>query len=235
MPAYVFSIDNVQVHNQKASKDHSDSDWLSIVCTVINPITKDRRVLPAKTYQIGSIIHTGDTLIGPFRSDVIVANDSDVVTVNYLITNLGSSSNEDQFAQAVKVTVKVVEVVAVAVETVFSTVTTGDPTVGIAVGAKIKGAIDAVVSTLSDVFDFLHIHVDAPNCNGEVLHETLTFQPNELKQALGRLASIEYPNPDSPAPPQPERCGLGPHTNVGFSVQPTALDIFVLGRDDVVR
>jgi hypothetical protein len=101
------------------------------------------------------------------------------------------------------VTTKVVETAATIVETIFSTITTGDPTVGIAVGAKIKSAIDTVISTLSDVFDFLGIHVDAPNCNGEVLHDTLTFQPNELKLAINKPASKEFTGPQ-----ENDRCGL---------------------------
>jgi len=80
--------------------------------TVANPITKNVETFPAGTHHIGSIIHTGDTLTGPFTSHPITVGDSDVVTVNYLITNSWSSKDEDQFAQSrSKVTDKAVGVV----------------------------------------------------------------------------------------------------------------------------
>src|SRR5262249_18649390 len=38
MATYIFSVDSVEIHNQKADTDHSDSDWLSFIVTVANPI-----------------------------------------------------------------------------------------------------------------------------------------------------------------------------------------------------
>jgi len=223
MPTYVFSVNRVEVHNQKADQDHSDDDYLTIICTVANPVTKDVQTLPAKIHKIGGNIHTGDTLTGPFKSDPITTDDSNIVIVNYLIMNLGSSNVEDQFAQAVKVTDKVVGVVGPIAGGVFG-LFLGDPAAGVKIGQEIAKGFDSVISTLSDVFDFLHIHAGPPNCNGEVLHDTLTFQPNQVKQSIGQSASREYPNADQPSPPQPERCGLAPHTKITFMV----IDLFSL-------
>jgi hypothetical protein len=219
MPTYMLSVNRVEVHNQKASTDHSDDDWLMLVCTVINPVTKDVQTLPAITTKIGSTIHTGDILTGPFRSNPITTDDSNIVIVNYLVTNLGSTNEtEKQFAQAVQITDKVVGVAGPIVGAAVGLLLGGDPAGGFKVGQQIAKGLDTAISTASDIFDFLHIHVGPPDCNGEVLHDTLTFLPDQLKQAMGQSASREYPNDQQPAPPQPEGCGLAPHTKVTFMI-----------------
>jgi len=216
MATYVFSVDRVEIHNQKADTNHSDSDWLSFIVTVANPITKNVETFPAGTHHIGSIIHTGDTLTGPFTSNPITVEDSDVVTVNYLITNLGSSKDEDQFAEAVKVTDKAVGVVGPIAGAAIG-LFVGDPAAGLKIGQEIAKGFDTLINTLSDIFDFFNIHVGAANCNGEVLHDTLTFQPNELKQAVNRPASREYTGPQ-----ENSRCGMPPHSKVTFSIKDMA-------------
>ena len=168
---------------------------------------------PAKIQQIGHTIHTGDTLIGPFTSNPITTEDSNIVIVNYLITNLGSSNVEDQFAQAVKVTDKVVGVVGPIAGAAIG-LFVGDPAAGLKMGQEIAKGVDTVISTFSDVFDFLGIHFGPANCNGEVLHDTLTWQPNELKQAVNQSASREYTGPQ-----ENSRCGMAPHSKVTFSVR----------------
>jgi hypothetical protein len=243
MATYVFQVDRVEIHNQKAATDHSDDDWLTIICTVANPVTKDVQTFPAKIQQIGHTIHTGDTLIGPFTSNPITTEDSNIVIVNYLITNLGSSNVEDQFAQAVKVTDKVVGVVGPIAGAAIG-LFVGDPAAGLKMGQEIAKGVDTVISTLSDVFDFLGIHFGPANCNGEVLHDTLTWQPNELKQALNQPASREYTGPQ-----ENSRCGMAPHSKVTFSLHlvrqlpvvpssvntvsrtPDHLDVFWVGPD----
>jgi hypothetical protein len=66
---------------------------------------------------------------------------------------------------------------------------------------------------LSDVFDFLGIHAGPPNCNGEVLRDTIVYQPGELARAAGQSASRDYTGPQSN-----ERCGGAPVTRVNFEV-----------------
>ena len=210
---YVFSMDSVEIRRQKADNDHSDSDWLSITVTVGNPITKNIQTLPAKLHHIGGRIKTGDIIAGPFVTDSFIATDSDVVVVTYLLTNLGSSDAEEQFAQAVKVTDKVVEIVGPIVGTAIG-LFFGAPGEGFKIGQEVAKGFDAAISALSDVFDFLGIHVGPPNCNGEVLHDTLTFQPGELVQAVNHPASREYTGPQ-----EEDRCGGAPESKVNFSVQ----------------
>lgn len=211
---YVFSLDSLEIHTQKADSDHSDDDFLSIIVTVVNPISKSAKTFPGKTLRIGNGIKTGAVVKGPFSSDPIDAADSDVVIINYLITNLGSTNDtEEQFAQAVKITNKIVGVVGPIGGAVIGFIL-GNPQAGLKIGQEIAKGFDTVVGTLSDVFDFLGIHIGPPNCNGEVLHDTLTFQPNELVQAVNQLASREYTGPQGES-----RCGAAPKSKVNFSIR----------------
>ena len=41
MPGFVFSVDSVEIQNQKADNHHSDNDYLSLVWTVANTATKN--------------------------------------------------------------------------------------------------------------------------------------------------------------------------------------------------
>ena len=169
---YFFAVDSVEVRTQKADDDHSDSDWLSIIVTIANPISKDSRTLPPKIHQIGASIKSGSIAAGPFSSDPIDAGESDVVVVNFFITNLGSSDAEEQGAQIVKVTNKVVDVVAPIAGAVIGTILGGQTSGGLKIGQEIAKGFDTALSALSDVFDFLNIHFGPPNCNGLVLQDT---------------------------------------------------------------
>jgi hypothetical protein len=212
MATYVFSVDSVEIHNQKAATDHSDSDWLSFIATVANINTKSVQAASAGLLHIGNIIHTGDTLTGPFTSDPITVADDEILSINYLITNLGSSDAEDEFAQAVKVTNKVVDVVGPVAGAAIGLLL-GNPAGGLKFGQEIAKGLDSLVSTLSDLFDFLGIHFGPANCNGEVLHDTLTFQPDELRRAVNQPSSKEYEGPQTNS-----GCGLAPHSKVNFSI-----------------
>jgi hypothetical protein len=44
---YAFGVDSMEVQAQKADSDHSDSDWLTIIVSIGNPITKNIQTLPA--------------------------------------------------------------------------------------------------------------------------------------------------------------------------------------------
>lgn len=208
---FVFGIDRVDVRRQKADGGHSDSDWLSIVVTIGDPVTKNVMTLPAKLHHVEGSMKTGDSIVGPFLTDPFVVKDTDIVTVTYVITNLGSSDAEEQFAQAVKVTNKVVQIVGpvagAAIGLFF-----GAPGEGFKVGQQIAKGVDTAIAVLGDAFDFLGIHFGPPNCNGEVLHDTLTFQPGEIAQAAGRPSSRDYVGPQAN-----ERCGGAPETVLNFS------------------
>jgi len=208
---FVFSINSVEVHTQKADNDHSDSDWLSIIVSIGNPVTKDIQTFARDPHNISGSAKSGGTFPGA-RTDPFFAEDTDIVTITYLLMNLGSSDSEEQFAEAVKITNKVVDVagpvVGAAIGLFF-----GAPSEGFAIGQKVAKAFDEAISVLGSIFDFLGIHIGPPNCNGEVLHDTLIFQPGELAQATGHLASRDYTGPQAN-----ERCGGAPVTRINFSV-----------------
>jgi hypothetical protein len=210
---YVFNISSFEMKTHKSDGDHSDSDWLSIVVTILDPVTKNVRALPLKTIQIGGSIKTGDIMRGTFASDPIDANDGEAVMVTLVLTNLGSSDAEEQFAQAVKVGDKVVGVVAPIAGAVIGFIFGGDPGEGFKVGQEVAKGVDTAISTLSDIFDFLHVHVGPPNCNGIVFQDTIVYQPNELLNARNKPASKEYTGTQDN-----ERCGDAPVTRMNFSL-----------------
>ena len=206
---YVFSIDSIEILVQKADNAHSDSDWLTIVVTIADPITKNVRTLPEKLYHLGGKINFGDILRGPFTSDPIDAKGAEVVIINYLVTNLGSSDSGDQAQQALKVTNEVVGVVGPAAGAAIGAIY-GSPAEGAKIGQEIADVFDKVIAGLSEVFEFL-----APeNCNGEVLHDTLTYNPDQLAGALGQKASRPYTGPQ-----ENSDCGDAPKSTVNFSLQ----------------
>jgi hypothetical protein len=210
---YVFSISNFEIHNQKADSDHSDNDFLSIVVTTVNPFTKSAKTFPGKTIHLGDGIKTGTIVNGPFLSDPIEPDPDDIVIINYIVTNFGSSKAEEQFAQAVQVTNKVVSIVGPVAGALAGLFFWGDPESGLKIGEQVAKGFDTAIDTLSDIFDFFDLHAGPPNCNGEVLRDTLTYQPIELHQALNMPASKEISGPR-----ENDRCSV-PHTKVNFSIQ----------------
>jgi hypothetical protein len=132
---------------------------------------------------------------------------------NCRVNNLGSSDTEEQFQQAVQVTDKVVGIVAPIAGAVVSTILGGDPQEGTKIGKAIADGLNTLVSTLSDIFDFLNFHIAPPNCNGEVFHNTFTYTANEWQQAIEQPASRTYTGPQDNS-----RCGLLPHTKVHFAI-----------------
>ena len=210
---FVFSVDSVEIHTQKADNDHSDSDWLSIIVSIGNAATKDQpRILEPKLVHIGDVIKSGNVIVGPFKTDAFDAEDTDVVLITYVLTNLGSSRIEDQGREAVQITNKVVSfagpIVGTAVGLFF-----GQPAEGFKIGQQVAKIFDGAIAGLSDVFDFLGIHFGPANCNGVVLSNTLTFGPGELAQAAGRPASLQGTGPQ-----ENDRCGSPPITKVNFSI-----------------
>ena len=209
---YVFHISSFEMKTHKSDHDHSDSDWLSIVVSILDPISKNVRTLPLKTIQIGGSIKSGDVMNGRFESDPIDAKDSEAVMVTLVLTNLGSSKAEEQFQQAVKVGDKVVGVVAPIAGAVIGFIF-GSPQEGFKIGQEIAKGVDTAISTLSDIFDFLGIHAGPPNCNGVIFQDTLVYQPNELSVARNKPASKEYTGTQ-----ENERCGDAPVTRMNFSI-----------------
>lgn len=228
---YIFRVDSVDIIRQKTDGDHGDSDWLSIIVTVTDPITKNTQTLPAKLHHIEGDIKTGDVIAGSFGTDPFTASDSDVVTITYVLMNLGSSDAEEQFTQAVKVTDKIVQVVGPVAGAIIGAFF-GAPGQGLSIGEQIAQGVDKAISKLGDLFDVLGVHIGPPNCNGEVLHDALTFQAGELEKAVNQSSAKEYTGPQ-----QNSRCGGAPESRVHFSivhdVPPGGLFPSIVGQEAV--
>jgi hypothetical protein len=210
---YRFDINSIEVHTQKSDHDHSDSDWLTIMVAIGDAATKDMRTLTSKTIHVGEVIKSGAVLTGAFKGDFFDAKDTDLVVVSYLLMNLGSSDIEEQGAQAVKITNKVVSIAGPAVGAAIG-LFFGQPAEGFQIGKQVAEAFDGAIAVLSDVFDFLGLHFGPPNCNGEVLKDTLNYLPGELAQAVDRPVSRQYTGPQTN-----ERCGSAPESKVTFNVR----------------
>jgi hypothetical protein len=70
------------------------------------------------------------------------------------------------------------------------------------------------VDGLGSVFDFFGHPLGPPNCNGEVLSDTLIYQPGQWVTALNQPASKEYTGPQSGS-----GCGSPAESTLHFSVQ----------------
>jgi hypothetical protein len=208
---FIFRVNTVEVHTQKSDDDHSDSDWLSFIVSIGNPVTKNVRTFAETPHNIAGNAKSGGTFPGASTQPLFV-EENELVTITYLVMNLGSSDAEEQFAQAVKVTNKVVQIAAPVIGAAIG-LFLGNPKEGFEVGKKVAVAVGDAIDALSDVFDFLGVHFGPPNCNGEVLQDTVVYQPGELARAAGQPASRDYTGPQSN-----ERCGGAPVTRVNFEV-----------------
>jgi hypothetical protein len=222
---YSFSANSFEIRKQRADSDHSDSDWLSIIVSIANPVTKNIQTLPPILHHIGGSIKTGNIISGPFETASFTAAESDIVIINYVLTNLGSSKAEEQFVEARQVTEHVVGIVGPIVGAAVGFLFFGSLGEGFKVGLEVAKGFKAAIDVLSDVFDFLDIHIAPPNCNGVVLQDTLTFQPGELERAVDQSASREYTGPEGN-----ERCGGAPQTKMNFSVHHQPRDGLILPR-----
>jgi hypothetical protein len=211
--SYVFSVDSFECRTQRSDNEHSDSDWATLVVTVIDPVTKNARVLPTEPIHLEGAIKAGNLIKGPFQTVPFELDDGATVVVNCLITNLGSSDAEDQFKQGVEVTKKVVDTVAPIAGTVIGFVF-GDPQAGFSIGKEIAGGFEIAISGFGEAFDFMGIHAGPANCNGEVLSDTFIYQPGEWVQSINRPASKSYTGPQGN-----ERCGSPPESTLNFSAQ----------------
>jgi hypothetical protein len=204
---------SVDIQTQKADGDHSDNDWLTLFITVADPTVKSDTPVQSKMFHLGGRIRIGDHITGDFRSNLFTAKDTDLVTVTYLIVNLGSTDAEAQFAEAVKITNKIVDDVGPIVGAAIG-LFAGNPAAGVELSGKIIDAFDKVITIAGDAFDFLGIHFAPANCNGEVLHDTVSYPPGQLAQAANKSESRFFKGSQ-----EKDRCGAPPEYRVDFSVQ----------------
>jgi hypothetical protein len=215
---YRFSVDSFDILEQKSDNEHSDSDWLSIAVSIGNAAAKsDPRPLPPTVINIERNIKTGNKIAGPFKSDAFFLQDTDVVIVTLVLTNLGSSRIEDQGREAVKVTNKVIDIAGPIIGAAIG-LYYGRPKEGAQIGLQVSEGIDKGIAVLSEVFDFLNIHFGPPNCNGVVMTQTITYLPGEFSRAANVAEAREQTGPQ-----ENDRCGSPPRTRINFRVLQQAL------------
>lgn len=189
MANYVFSVDQVAVQNCRSKGDHNDSDWLSIFLKI------NDNVQSVGPFSIGTNIHHGDVLTGPWWIGPSEISDSDNVALVYVITNHSHLSDINaQRAEAIKVESAVLGgIVAI-------------------VGGPIGAAVGVVLAGLGELLGWI-IGKSDPNCNGEVLHDTFNYPPGVLaRQGTPHSVTNSY------TAISPSECGNSPQTNLTYSV-----------------
>lgn len=216
---YRFSVESVEIHQQKSDSAHSDSDWLTVQVSIGDPVTKSRRdATQPQTFHIEGAIRTGDVIRGPFKAETFTADESEIIFVTYALTNLGSSRIEDQGKQAVQVTKKIVDIAGPVIGTLVG-LYFGNPGEGLQIGERVSALFDGALAGLSDIFDFLDIHFGPPNCNGLVFSDVLTYLPGDAGAADNKPAFRRYT-----VPQEETRCGGAPDTTINYTMRRLPLD-----------
>jgi hypothetical protein len=190
MPSYVFSVNKVEVHNNRSRGQHNDSDWLSMILKVNDQV---RNVGP---FNIGPNIHGGDVLTGPWTLGPVQINDTDNVSLTYLVVNLGHVDDGNaQLGLAIQVYTAYIGAVA-------STAPPWGPVVG------------AFVAGIGQVIGWaIGLDKSNPNCDGEVLHDAFEYPPGQLiRQGTPHTVSNDYTENT------PSECGNPPQTTVIYSI-----------------
>ena len=212
-PSYVFSVDGFRCREQRSDNAHSDSNWLTMVLTVIDPAGKNARVLRTEPLHMEASVKRGSFIKGPFQTVPFELQPGEAVTVNCLVMNLGASSASDQFNHAVSVTNQVVSAATPPAGAVVGFIF-GSPKAGYRIGKQVTAGFDAAVDGMGQVFDFLGHPPGAQNCNGEVLSDTFIYQPGQWLKALNEPASKQFTGP-----PGGQGCGSPAESTLHFSVQ----------------
>jgi hypothetical protein len=212
-PSYVFSVDGFRCREQRSDNGHSDSNWLTMVLTVIDPVSKAARVLRTEPLHMEASVKRGSFIKGPFQSVPFELQAGEAVMVNCLVMNLGASNTRDQFNHAVSVTNQVVSAATPTGGAVGGFIF-GSPKAGFKIGKQITAGFEAAVDGMGQAFDFLGRPPGPPNCNGEVLSDTFIYQPGQWVKALNEPASKQFTGP-----PGGKGCGSPAESTLHFSVQ----------------
>jgi hypothetical protein len=133
-----------------------------------------------------------------------------------IVSNLGSSDVNQQFAQAVQITKKTVDDLVPVVAVIVGSILGGavGPIGGFEKGKEITDAFDWAVQGLSDLADSFGLHIGPGNCNGVVLSASWIYSSSDFPAAVGVSGSERV---DGPAK---SGCGTAPSTNLSWSVRP---------------
>ena len=201
MAAYVFTVDKVLVHNCKSKGDHNDSDWLHMDVVIGESTT------PEGLFQIGSNIHAGDTLNGPWLVGPVWISENDIAIVSLLIENKSHTDTAKQETEAIIIGTALLTGIAGAASAAASGIkgaAFASEAFADAVYAGMIGTVGAIWATFVGDSD--------PNCNGEVCHQMFTYDRGDLARLGTHTTETERTGPST------DSCGDAPHTRITYSV-----------------
>ena len=218
---FSFGIDRIAVNSQKAASDHADNDVVSFMWTVTSARTQQtttgsKTVVVSPNDGFFAALHSGQAIDGPFATDPIQVQPTDVVTITAQISNLGSSKQIEQMAQAEKLTETLVADLSPIIGTIIGTAIGAGPVAGFQKGKEIGETAAWVFKSVGDLASALGIHFGPVNCNGEVLHHTWVYPAGEFA-AAGAARAGDSQTFDGPGS---DGCGNAPNTTITWSVRP---------------
>lgn len=212
-----LTFDQIRIRAKRSDSNHSDNDWLIATWFVGPNLVRTDKIALVK--PDGSPVLEAGSVIGPLTLGVD-ANTMDLVTVTYVVVNLGFISLDEQIEAAGKIAAEISEAMTAiylkAAQIVLSKVLGEEDIwktanellspvlvdlVGSAWGKVIVPAVQEVVRYFQELLGH-------PDCNGEVLHDFVVFEPGE--PAAPESWSREY------SAASPEACGAAPRTDVFY-------------------
>jgi hypothetical protein len=185
----VLNFDQMEIQNKKSDTSHSDNDWMIIYWFVNGKLVRTDRFPLYNT--AGSVILDSGNAITPFASEVGCA-DNELVTATFQVINLGSSPFSKQAEAAEKFAEQAAKDIAEAYVKAaeFVVRNSGIPLSAVyadgihAVAPAIVSTVgfafeDAIIPLLNHIVDTVLGLLGKPNCNGDVLHDTAVFLPDQ--------------------------------------------------------
>jgi hypothetical protein len=192
MTSAILDIDQMHIVRKKSDNDHSDNDWLIVSWFVGGTLVRtDTQALLNDTAAPSVILETGHG-IHPVSSQVSCTDD-DLVTASILVVNLGSTDYSQQVNAAGQIAKSVSQELAKVYLRVAEEYVKANPEIPLnevwawaihelspiivdSVGAAWD---DIILPAVNAIVEELQILLGTPNCNGEVFHDLVVFQPSE--------------------------------------------------------
>src|SRR5713101_4064260 len=215
-----LTLEQIQIVNKRSDTSHMDNDWL-IVTWFVGPNNVRTDKIQMRDLNGSPILDTGDTLQS--ISLDVPCTDADLVSASLVAVNLGATDFSEQVNAAGDIGKNVSQKVAEIYLKAAQLFVEANPEIPL--GEVWAKAIDkmspyivdgiglawdnVILPGVNEVIQIIQALTGHPNCNGEVFHDLVVFQPN------------------APAAPEtwvrgysahsPQACGADPHTNVVYT------------------